>query len=108
VITTTDLAFGVKALTKEFCSWRKKLPSFSREASHMGAGAMLCPRQEKSDELVRQSARTSLLGPQTALGMPTCSARDAIKKWTQLQHRIDMVNFLLVNHVGRKPRTCLN
>jgi len=33
---------------------------------------------EKADKLVRQASATPLLGPEPALGIPTCSARKAI------------------------------
>jgi hypothetical protein len=48
-----------------------------------------------------------LLGPEAALGIPSCSEREATENWTQYQHHIawkDLpghrhVNFLLVDHV---------
>jgi hypothetical protein len=46
------------------------------------------PGNEKADKLDRQSAAMSLLGPEPALGIPRCSARDATKNWTELQHCI--------------------
>jgi hypothetical protein len=41
---------------------------------------------EKADKLVRQASATPLLGPEPALGIPTCVAREAIKNWTENQH----------------------
>jgi hypothetical protein len=52
----------------------------------MGVGALWHPGYEKPDELARQGAAMSLLGPELALGIPRCSAREAIKNWTKLQH----------------------
>jgi hypothetical protein len=40
------------------------------------------------DKLARQSSAVRLLGPEPALGIPTCSAREAIKNWTEYQHYI--------------------
>jgi hypothetical protein len=42
---------------------------------------------EKAAELARQGAAKPLLGPEPALGIPKCSARGAIKNWTECQHR---------------------
>jgi hypothetical protein len=44
------------------------------------------PGNEKADKLVRQAAAMTLLGPEPALGIPRCSARVAIKNWTEIQH----------------------
>jgi hypothetical protein len=41
---------------------------------------------EKADELARQGAAKPLLGPELALGIPKCSAREAIKNWIECQH----------------------
>jgi hypothetical protein len=40
---------------------------------------------EKADELDRQGAAMTLLGPQPALGIPRCSAGVATKNWTEIQ-----------------------
>jgi hypothetical protein len=42
---------------------------------------------EKAAELARQGAAKPLLGPEPALRIPKCSARGAIKNWTECQHR---------------------
>jgi ribonuclease HI len=41
---------------------------------------------EEAYKLARQASTTPLLGPQPALGMPKCSLRETIKKWTAVQH----------------------
>jgi hypothetical protein len=41
---------------------------------------------EKADELARQGAAKPLLGPEPALGIARCSAREAIKNWIECQH----------------------
>jgi hypothetical protein len=41
---------------------------------------------EQADKLARQASATSLLGPEPALGITKCMAREAIKKWTEQQH----------------------
>jgi ribonuclease HI len=46
------------------------------------------PGNEKADKLARQASAMSLLGPEPALGIPRCSAREAIKNWTEYQHYI--------------------
>jgi hypothetical protein len=45
------------------------------------------PSNEGIDKLVRHGAATPLLGPEPALGIPKCSAREAIKNWIESQHR---------------------
>jgi hypothetical protein len=56
-----------------------------------------------------------LLGPEPALGIPRCSATEAMKNWTvnivlpgKIYQVIDMANFLLVDHVREELKTCLN
>jgi ribonuclease HI len=44
------------------------------------------PGNEKADKLARQGAEMTLLGPELALGIPRCSAKVAIKNWTEIQH----------------------
>jgi hypothetical protein len=44
------------------------------------------PGNEEADRLARQVSAISLLGPEPALGIPRCSARDAVKNWTERQH----------------------
>ena len=41
---------------------------------------------EAADKLARQVSTMPLLGPELALGIPKCSAREAIKNWTEHQH----------------------
>jgi ribonuclease HI len=41
---------------------------------------------EQADKLARQASATSTLGPEPALGIPKCMAREGIKKWTEHQH----------------------
>jgi hypothetical protein len=45
------------------------------------------PGNEGADKLARQGATTPLLGPEPALGIPRCSVREAVKNWTECQHR---------------------
>jgi hypothetical protein len=40
---------------------------------------------EEADKLARQASAMLLLGPEQALGIPKCSAREAIKNWTENQ-----------------------
>jgi hypothetical protein len=46
------------------------------------------PGNEEADNLARQASAMPLLGPQPALGIPRCSAREANKNWTEYQHHI--------------------
>jgi len=41
---------------------------------------------EEADKLARQASTMPLLGPKPALGIPSHSAREAIKIWTEYQH----------------------
>jgi hypothetical protein len=41
---------------------------------------------EEADKLARQASAKPLLGPEPALGIPKCSAREEIKNWTENQH----------------------
>jgi len=41
---------------------------------------------EQADKLARQASAMTLLGPEPALGIPKCLAREAIKNWTEHQH----------------------
>jgi hypothetical protein len=41
---------------------------------------------EKDDKLATKASAMPLLGPEPALGIPRCSAREAIKNWTEYQH----------------------
>jgi hypothetical protein len=50
------------------------------------------PGNEKADKLARQGAAIPLLGPEPALGIPRCSARQEIKNWIECQHRIAWKN----------------
>jgi ribonuclease HI len=44
------------------------------------------PGNKEADKLARQVSAISLLGPELALGIPRCSAREAVKNWTEHQH----------------------
>jgi hypothetical protein len=44
------------------------------------------PDNEEADKLARQVSAISLLGPELALGISRCSAREAVKNWTECQH----------------------
>jgi hypothetical protein len=39
-----------------------------------------------ANKLARQASAMLLLGPELALGIPTCLTREAIKSWTEYQH----------------------
>jgi hypothetical protein len=39
-----------------------------------------------ADKLPKQASDMPLLGPEPALGIPKCLAREAIKSWTEYQH----------------------
>ena len=41
---------------------------------------------EGADKFARQASDIPLLGPQPAVGIPGCAAREAIKNWTEYQH----------------------
>jgi ribonuclease HI len=41
---------------------------------------------EEADKLARQASAVPLLGPESALGIPRCLAREAVKNWTEHQH----------------------
>jgi hypothetical protein len=41
---------------------------------------------EMADRLARQASAMPLLGPEPALGIHKCLAREAIKSWTKYQH----------------------
>jgi ribonuclease HI len=41
------------------------------------------PGNEEADKLARQASAMPLLGPQLALGIQSCSARETIKNWTE-------------------------
>jgi len=44
------------------------------------------PGNEEADKLAKRASDVPLLGPEPALGIPKCSAREAIKNWTEVQH----------------------
>jgi hypothetical protein len=44
------------------------------------------PGNEEADKLARQASATPLLGPEPPLGIPKCSATEAIKNWTVYEH----------------------
>jgi hypothetical protein len=41
---------------------------------------------KEADKLARQASAMPLLGPKLTLGIRKCSAREAIKNWTENQH----------------------
>ena len=41
---------------------------------------------EQADKLVRQASAKPIVGPEPAIGVPKCLAREAIKNWTEHQH----------------------
>jgi hypothetical protein len=41
---------------------------------------------EMADRLARQASAMRLLGLEPALGIPKCTAREAIRSWTEYQH----------------------
>jgi hypothetical protein len=51
-----------------------------------GPGHCGIPANEKADKLAKQGAAMPLVGPQPALGMHRCSAREVIKNWTERQY----------------------
>jgi hypothetical protein len=57
------------------------------------------PGNENSDKRARQGAAMPLLGPEPALGIPRCSAREAIKNWTECHHRIAWNNLPGLRHI---------
>jgi len=67
---------------------------------------------EDADKLARQASATPLLGPEPAL----CSAREAIKNWTEHQHYsawrdlpgLRHGSFLQADHVRKELITCLS
>jgi hypothetical protein len=44
------------------------------------------PGNEEADKLARQVSAISLLGPESSLGIPRCSVREAVKNWTEHRH----------------------
>jgi hypothetical protein len=74
------------------------------------------PGSEETDKLARQALAMLLLGPEPALGVPRCSAREAIKNWTDYHHyiawkdlpghRYDKV--LICRPCKEELKTCLN
>jgi hypothetical protein len=57
---------------------------------------------EEADKLARQASALLLLGPEQALGIPKCSAREAIKNCTEYQHYSTWRD--LPGHRHGKPR----
>jgi ribonuclease HI len=53
---------------------------------------------KQTDKLAKQVSATAILGPEPALGIPKCMAREAIKKWTQHQHFITWKNMRGCRH----------
>ena len=45
-----------------------------------------CACENEADKLARQESATPLLSPRSALGIPKCLVREAIKNWTDVQH----------------------
>jgi hypothetical protein len=56
------------------------------KAVHLHCGILDILGNEEADKLARQALAKPLLGPEPALGMPKCSAREAIKNWNENQH----------------------
>ena len=50
------------------------------------------PGNEKAYKFARQGVATLSLGPEPALGIPRCSAREAIKNWIECQHGTTWTN----------------
>jgi hypothetical protein len=46
------------------------------------------PGNENPDKLARQGSAMLLLGPEPALGIPRCSAREPTKNWTECQYYV--------------------
>jgi hypothetical protein len=74
------------------------------------------PGNEKADKLARQGAAMLLCGPEVAHGAPSVQQERQLKTGFnvnialpgKIYHVIDMTNFLLVNHVTKELKTCLN
>jgi len=56
------------------------------------------PGNEEADKLARQASAMPLLGPQPAVGIPKCLAREAIKNWTKVQHHNAWRDLLGLRH----------
>jgi hypothetical protein len=44
------------------------------------------PGNEEASKFARQASAMPSLAPEPALGIPRCSAREAVKSWTEYQH----------------------
>jgi ribonuclease HI len=74
------------------------------------------PGNEDADKLASQALAMPLLGPEPALGIPRCSAREAVKNWTGYQHYTAWKDLpghrrstlFIGNHVREELKTCLN
>ena len=62
------------------------------------AGHCGIPGNEKADELARQGAAMTPLGPEPALRIPRCSAREATKKCTKLIKTAGSASWRLQHH----------
>ena len=63
---------------------------------------------EEADKLARQASAMPLLGPELALRMPKCSAREAIKNWTEHQHYSAWRDMPGLRHVRKELITSLS
>jgi ribonuclease HI len=74
------------------------------------------PGNKEADKLARQASAMPLLGPELAPIIPTCSAREATKNWTEYQNYIAWKDLPGHRHVKlfigrpckRKAEDCLN
>ena len=106
--------------------WRNKNPVFPEDAviwftdgsrASSGTGSSIVGLgNEESDKLARQVSAMPLLGPEQALGIPKCSAREAIKNWTEHQHYsawkdlpgLRHGKLFIADHVRKELITCLS
>jgi len=63
---------------------------------------------EEADKLARQASAMPLFGPEPTLGIPKCSAREAIKNWTEHQHYSAWRDMPGLRHVRKELITSLS